>query len=154
MKKVFLLLCAFLMFENVSVASAIGGYDPGAINSQYMRDLRIHELETRAREKSAIVNTNRRIEKNQNVPVSAKIKSITFVNNKSIPSSELLRVVSYALNKTATSESIADLRKKIIRYYQSRGFYSAVVFPNTNNLAAGELIFEINEGGLNSITIE
>ena len=41
--------------HNICFASAMGGYDAGSINSQYMRDLRIHEMATRERSKNAII---------------------------------------------------------------------------------------------------
>lgn len=154
MKKGFILFCILFITGNVSYSSAIGGYDAGSLNSQYMRDLRTHELATRSKTQSAIVKSSNKSDQPAAIPESAKIKSIRFVNNKSIPSEDLIRVVSYKLNQNATDELIADLRKQIIRYYQANGFYSAIAFPNKNNLASGELIFEIQEGTKNSIVIE
>lgn len=154
MKKNFIILCILIMAGSASYSSALGGYDAGSLNSQYMRDLRTHELATRAKSQSAIIKSTNKPDQPVTVPESAKIKSIRFVNNKSIPSEDLMRVVSYRLNQNATDESIAELRKQIIKYYQANGFYSAIAFPNKNNLSAGELIFEIQEGTKNSIVIE
>lgn len=155
MKKFFVLMCISAMISNVSFASAIGGYDAGALNSQYVRDLRLHEFAQRAKNNSAIVKTNSKTEETQAVPeTTVNITKISFVNNKNISSEDLARITSYMLNKPATDVNIAQVRKTITRYYQADGFYSAIVFPDTSRLSEGELIFEVQEGSKNSITVE
>ena len=83
MKKVLILsVLLFVANYNMAIANPFGGMDPGAINTQYMKELRFHEMKTRARQKSAIVNTG---EKTQNEVVEAQevgeIQSINFVGN-------------------------------------------------------------------------
>ena len=155
MKKLFIILGIILFTHNICFASAMGGYDAGSINSQYMRDLRIHEMATRERSKNAIIKTNIKQENQmQNIPAASTIKTVKFINNKSIPSSDLTRILAGKLNVAATEESIADIRKQVIKYYQANGFYSALAFPDTSNLKSGELIIEIREGSKNSIVVE
>lgn len=154
MKKLSFLICTIILSGSISYASSLGGYDAGALNSQYMRDLRMHEMTTRAKSQSAIVKSTNKVDEAEKVPVSTNIKSISFVNNKAISSQELARITESSLNKPATESNIADLRKLILKYYQANGYYSALAFPNTNNLSSGEIIFEIQEGTKNSIVIE
>ncbi len=154
MKKLFIVMCIISLTANTVMASAFGGYDAGALNSQYSRDLRMHEMVTRSKYKNDNAIINKSQEPATVVETASDIKSFKFINNKSFTEKELLKVVDYKLNEPATEENIAELRKKIIRFYQNRGFYSAVAFPNTSNISSGELIFDIQEGGRNSITVE
>ena len=155
MKKVFCLLFIFTMIQNVSFASAIGGYDAGALNSQYVRDLKMHEFATRARNNSAIVKTQNKTEETQKIPENVEnIKNISFINNKAVSLQDLKRITSYMVNQPATEVNIAQLRKTITKYYQASGYYSVLVFPDITKLSDGELIFEIQEGPKNSITVE
>lgn len=153
MKKL-LILSVIISVGSISYASALGGYDAGAVNSQYMRDLRMHEFSSAAKNKSAIVKTTSKADEKPDIPASATIKTIRFSNNNAITSSDLARITSSYLNTSANEESIAAIRKQIIRYYQANGYYSAIAFPDTSNLASGELIFEIKEGTKNSIVVE
>lgn len=161
MKKLLFLLCVSLITINVSYAT-MGGFDAGTMNQQYVRDMRTHEFATRAKSKNAIVNTvdktNRATadlaKSTQQLPDNSKIKTITFVNNASIPTNELNRVVSYGIDKPATANNIAKIRQTLTKFYQANGFYSALIFPNVQNLSNGELIIEIKEGSKNSVTVE
>lgn len=161
MKKAFILFTLLSLTANISFASAFGGYDAGAVNSQYMRDLRTHEAITRAKNKSAIVTTNkqtplqqREMQEQRDKIINADIKTITFVNNASIPSSDLLKAVSDKLNMPMSAENIASIRKDIMKYYQDRGFFSAVAIVAAQDSETGEVVIEIKEGGRNSITIQ
>ena len=161
MKKSFILFTLFCLTANISLASAFGGYDAGAVNSQYMRDLRTHEAITRAKNKSAIVTTKkntplqqRELQEQRDKIINANIKTITFVNNASIPSKDLLNVVSDKINLPMSAENISDIRKNIMKYYQSNGYYSAVAVVASQDSETGEVVIEIKEGGKNSITIQ
>ena len=161
MKKSFILFTLFCLTANISLASAFGGYDAGAVNSQYMRDLRTHEAITRAKNKSAIVTTKkntplqqRELQEQRDKIINANIKTITFVNNASIPSQDLLNVVSDKINLPMSAENISDIRKNIMKYYQSNGYYSAVAVVASQDSETGEVVIEIKEGGKNSITIQ
>lgn len=152
MKK--LIIICIILSGSMSFAS-MGGYDAGTLNSQYMRDLRMHEAITRAKNKDAIVKKSVQAEQqNTKLNGNTKIKSINFVNNKAIPTQNLMNLVSYRLDESLTEESVADMKNQIIRYYQSKGYYSAVVFLDMKNIMNGDLVFDINEGPKNSITVE
>ncbi len=148
MKKVLIILCALCITNNFVSASVMDVYDPGSLNQQYTREMRLHEFAARSKNhQNAIINTNAK-QQTENSNTSS------FVNNNLISTNDLNRVASYSLNKKATSENISALRSLITRYYQSNGYFSAIVTPNINNIQNGELILEIKEGSKNSIVVE
>ena len=156
MKKIFLLICAVTISINASYA-AMGAYDACSLNQQYMKDLRMHEFATREKNKSAIVKNKIQTETKEearNIPVNSTIKSVKFINNKVFTSQELNEVIADKLNEPANEKTIADIRRQITKLYQNNGYYSVLVFPETGKISSGELIFEIQEGTKNSITIE
>ena len=51
-------------------------------------------------------------------------------------------------------ENISAIRKDIMRYYQSKGYFSAVALVTAQDYQTGSLTIEIKEGGKNSIVIE
>ena len=71
MKKI---LCLFILLiaanYNFAIANPMGGMDPGLINTQYMKELRFHEMKTRTKQKNAIINST---EKPQKEIVDSKI---------------------------------------------------------------------------------
>ena len=86
MKKVLILICVMSAFANISFAS-MGAYDAGSLNREYVRDMRMHEMQTRERNKAAIVQKENAVEKRlSNVPVSAEIKKISFDGNEALSS--------------------------------------------------------------------
>lgn len=153
MKKLLILCLMLFALSDISFAAGMGAYDAGALNTQYMRDLRTHDMVTRAKSKSAIVST-KMPPKTQESLTSSEINSVVFVNNASIPTSELLAVIKDKINAQMTPENISAIRKAIMKYYQDNGFFSAVVMVASQDSQNGELILEIKEGGRNSITIQ
>lgn len=153
MKKAVILFFVFVMASEISFASSFGAYDAGAVNSQYMRDLRVHEAATRAKNNSAIIST-KTMPKTQADVTTADIKAVIFVNNSSIPSSELLNVIEDKINKPMTPENVTAIRKDIMKYYQDRGYFSALAMVVSQDTQNGELVIEIKEGGKNSIQIQ
>lgn len=154
MKKVLILMAIIAITIQATYAAGFGAYDAGSLNSQYMRDLRTHEMMTRAKNKSAIVQKTTKAEQAEKPPVTTHIKKITFINNENISTAELERITSGFMGKLATDAMVSKVRKLVAKYYQSKGYFSAIIMPNINNLANGELIFEIKEGTKNSIVIE
>lgn len=150
MKKVIILLTVLCTLSNICYASS---YDAGAINSQYMNDLRVHEATVRSKNKSAIVST-KTVPKTQEEVTASEIKSVTFVNNNSISSNELEAVVQNKINQPMSTENISAIRKDIMKYYQDRGFFSAVALVVSQDSQTGELVIEVREGGKNSIIIQ
>lgn len=153
MKKLFILSLMSFIISNFVCLAGVAYYDAGALNSQSMRDLRTHEMVTRAKNKSAIVTT-KMPPKTQEQVTGSDIKSIIFVNNASIPSNVLFELVKDKINKPMTPENISVIRKDIMKYYQEQGFFSAIAMVASQDSQNGELIIEIKEGGRNSITIQ
>ena len=150
MKKVLIALCLTGLMQQMSIASQFGGMDAGALNTQYMKDLRFHEAQTRAK-RSAITHTTR---PEPDKLSNSELKSVIFINNSSVSSEQLLTLVQDKINKPMTPESVAEIRKDIMKYYQSLGYYSAVATISSQNSENGELVIDISEGGKNSISIE
>ncbi|MBQ9245113.1 hypothetical protein IJ182_02470 [bacterium] len=157
MKK--LLAIFFIIFATAGIAKASGGfgagaYDAGSLNRDYVRDMRIHEVSTREKNRNSAIISTKTTPKTQEQVISSDIKSIVFVNNNSIPSSQLQAVVRDKINQPMTQENISAIRKDIMRYYQNQGFFSAVALVASQDTQTGELVIEIKEGGKNSIQIE
>ena len=128
MKKIIVLFAILVITAEYSIANVgfnYGAMDAGSINQRYTRDMRTHEFQTRAKSKSAIVTTKTQPQTQQQVTTS-NLKSVIFINNSSIPSKELLAVISSKINKPMSIENISAIRKDIMRYYQSKGYFSAV----------------------------
>lgn len=156
MKKIIVLFAILVITAEYSIANVgfnYGAMDAGSINQRYTRDMRTHEFQTRAKSKSAIVTTKTQPQTQQQVTTS-NLKSVIFINNSSIPSKELLAVISSKINKPMSIENISAIRKDIMRYYQSKGYFSAVAIVTAQDFQTGSLTIEIKEGGKNSIIIE
>ncbi len=152
MKRLLTVLCLVFTTADISSASALGGYDAGALNSQYMRDLRVHEAETRARNNNSAIISTKKLPKQE--ITNAELKAVIFINNSAVPSEELLTVIQDKINKPMSPENISAIRKDIMKYYQSKGYYSAVALIASQNDKDGELVIEIQEGGRDSIQIQ
>ena len=156
MKKI-VILSSVLFIANMNFAFAynLGGMDAGAINRQYVRDMRIHEMQSRPHKKSdAIVQPKTSVQKAVIPDVTAEIKSISFTGNNSVPASELNALLKNKINKPMNAQNIADIRKDIMRYYQANGYYSAVPIIVSQDNMSGSLVIQIEEGPKNSIVIE
>ena len=80
MKNLLLVTCIF-MIANMGTAQAynMGGMDAGAINRQYVKDMRIHEIQSRPNKKnSAIVQPKTALQERTIPDVTAYIKTINF----------------------------------------------------------------------------
>ena len=155
MKKILIILGMLLLLSDYCYALSAGGYDAGAINRDYVLDMRLHDVVQREKKKnSAIISTKRSPQTQEQITTSSNIKSITFVNNYSIPSSQLVYAVKDRLNQPMTQENISAIRKDVMKYYQNQGFFSAVATVSAQDTQTGELVIEIKEGGRNSIQIE
>ncbi|MBE7704627.1 MAG: hypothetical protein E7Z90_02295 [Cyanobacteria bacterium SIG29] len=154
MKKIFILAC-ILLVSNVDYAFAnvMGGMDAGAINSQYTRDLRLHEVASRTKQKSAIVKPKTSLNEQVFPDVVNEIKKITFVGNNAIPDSELQVVVKKLIEKPMVVENLSAIRRDVMKYYQANGYYSAVPIIVSADNRTGEIVIQIEEGNKNSIII-
>ena len=158
MKKIFTVLFVMSVLSNAAFAT-MGAMDAGSLNQQYVRDLRIHEMEKRAQNKSAIIKKEKETEESQElkkaIPTAAPaINNIRFSGNSEIPAGDLSRVVASYIGDLPSDSVINQIRKTITQYYQANGYYSAIVIPDLSALSQGLLIFEIKEGMKNSITVE
>lgn len=156
MRKFAFLLSVFC-FMNVlpSFSLSVGGMDPGAVNSQYMKDIRLHEVKMNAKKKnSAIVQPKTAVDKQEIPEVVPDLKSLVFVNNKHFSSSQLYSLVSDKIDKPLSAENISSIRRTIMTFYQNNGFYSAVPVIVSQDNTKGELVIDINEGPKNSIIFE
>ena len=156
MKK-FLLIVSFVYLVNItpSYSLSVGGMDPGAINSQYMRDIRLHEVKMNAKKKnSSIVQPKTEINKQEIPDVVPNLKSLVFVNNKYFSTSQLLALVNDKIDKPLSAENISSIRRSIMNFYQSKGFYSALPIIVSQDNTKGELVIDVNEGTRNSIIFE
>lgn len=159
MKKIFSLLFITALVSNMALANGLGGFDAGSIGRQNEIDMRLHEIEKRGKKNTEAFITTRSTPQTQNQRreqqvSSSPIKSVAFINNNSIPSSELAYAVRDQINQPMTPESISIMRKEIMRYYQSKGYFSAVATMVSQDTQEGMVVFDIKEGGRNSIQIE
>ena len=153
MKK--LIFSIFMVFAAAGMSFAAIGYDAGSLNQQYVRDMRIHEFQTHAQNKNAIIQKEKAEEQGKvAAPTTIKtINNIRFSGNYAIPAGDLSRVVSSYIGKPATDTNISAVRKLVTKYYQANGYYSAIVVPDATSITTGLLTFNIQEGTKNSITI-
>ena len=156
MKKLFCLLClATIALSNAAIASQFGGMSPGAINTQNIRDLRFHEANTRAKQRSAIVQPKTaQMEKPVIPDVVSNLNSIKFTNNANFTSAQLQEITKDYIGKPLSVENIAQIRRDLMNFYQKRGFYSAIPIIVSQNGSTGELVIEMQEGSKNSIIFE
>ncbi len=155
MKKNLCILALFLLISgDLAFAGALGGMDPGAINSQYMRDIRNYEIKSRAKDRSAIVKQSEESEQAQQAAETSLIKSVKFIGNNNFPSSQLLPIIQDKINQPMTAENLAAIKKIIMKFYQSEGYYSALPIIVSQDTKNGEVVLEIQEGSKNSIILE
>ena len=159
MKKIFSLLFIMAIVSNVTFANGLGGFDAGSIGRQNELDLRLHEIEKRGKKNTDAFITTKSNPQSQTQrqvqQISASpIKSVAFINNNSIASSELAYAVRDQINQPMTPENISLMRKEIMKYYQGKGYFSAVATMVSQDTQEGMVVFDIKEGGKNSIMIE
>lgn len=159
MKKIFSLLFITALISNMAIANGLGGFDAGSVGRQNELDLRLHEIEKRGKKNTDAFITTRttpqsQTQKQEQQISSSPIKSVVFLNNSSIASSELAYAVRDQINAPMTVENISLMRKEIMKYYQDRGYFSAVATMVSQDTQTGQVIFDIKEGGKNSIQID
>ncbi len=155
----FISLIVVIMAINAPDAFALPGIDAGSVNSKAVLDMRLHEAVSRTREKNEAIQKENDMERKKaldtiNQTALSDIKYVTFVNNVSVPSRELFSVIQSHINQPMNPENVSAVRKEIMRYYQKKGYYSALATVTSENTQTGELVLDIKEGGRNSIIIE
>lgn len=155
MRKALSLICIILISSmDYAFANAFGGMDPGAVNTQYTRELRTHEAITRAKQKSAIVQPKTSVNEKVYPEVVNEIKAVNFIGNKAVSNEELQVLVKNKIDKPMTIENLSAIRKDVMKYYQANGYYSVMPVIVMQDNATGEIVIQIEEGSKNSITIE
>lgn len=144
MKKLLLLIFGLFALNQYSYASMMGSYDPGLINSQYMKEIKIFE---RTKEKPMILS-DKPLEK------TFTLKEVIFENNTACSPAELNALVSGRIGQEMAPSDIADLERTVTRYYQNKGYTSAIVNVSHKNKQTGTITLSIQEGPENSIRVE
>ena len=154
MKKIILLLlCLSIVISNqTAMALTMGSMDAGAVNSQYMREFKGFEAKTKMQERSAIVKSINEAD-GKEVPLGT-ISKVQFAGNNNFTAEQLSAVIEDKINKPMTAENLSELRRRLMRFYQSEGFYSAVPVIISQDNKSGEIVIEIKEGPKNSITVQ
>lgn len=155
MKKIFSVVFFTLFITNQTVfAASLGGMDPGVINTQYMREFKTFEAKSKMQQKNAIINSTKdENPANDAIPIG-NLKKIQFVNNNNFSAAQLSSIVEDKINQPMTAENLSEIRKRIMRFYQSEGFFSAVPVIISQDNKTGEIVIEIKEGTKNSIIVE
>ena len=156
MKKILCLLVLSIVANyNLAMANPMGGMDPGAINTQYMKELRFHEMKTRAERKNSAIRTTERPQKEVvEAQEVGEIQTINFVGNKVFSTEQLQTIVQDKIGAPLSTETVSAIRRSIMKFYQTQGYYSALPIVVSQNNKTGEVVFEIQEGTKNSIIIE
>jgi len=152
MKKNLSVLVLFTMILSASAAfgAAMGGYDPGLMNSQYMKDIRTFDLRKENSKRIQQIETPKATQRVD----AGQLNSVSFINNRVFSEKTLQSVVAGFIGQPITAANIMQMRKKIMKYYQQYGYYSAVAIVESENPAEGTITFRMQEGGKDSIQIE
>ncbi len=146
MRRFLFLLTAFVIIQQVSFATGtIGSYDPGLINSQYMKEIKIFQTN---KSKPEIFQIDKPLEK------SFTLKQVTFVNNQVCNTQELESVVADKIGKEMAPSDLVMMERSIMKYYQSKGYTSAIASVSSTDKSAGIVIINLKEGQENSVQVE
>jgi len=150
MKKRLSIIMLFSVIFSASTAfgTAMGGYDAGSINSQYMKDIRTFDLRKENQKRI------QQIEKPQQMVTVGNLSSVSFINNRAYSEKTLQGIVQEYIGQPLNPTTLMQMRKKIMKFYQSNGYYSAVAVVESENMREGTVTFRIQEGTKDSIQIE
>ena len=109
MKRLLVLICTILVSANMSFAG-MGTFDAGTLNREHLRDMRMHEFQTREKSKANLIQREKELtQKTSNIPVSAVIKTINFDGNEAISSQALYEVVDSNIGQVATEQNVVTM---------------------------------------------
>ncbi|MBR6163422.1 hypothetical protein IKQ26_06005 [bacterium] len=145
-----LALSVLILSSSAAFATAMGGYDAGQMNSQYMMDIRSFDFRKENSKRAQQIETPKPVQRVD----AGQLNSVSFVNNRVFSQKTLQSIVAEFIGKPITSATIMQMRKKIMKYYQSYGYYSAVAIVESENPADGIITFRMQEGSKDSIQIE
>lgn len=145
-----LVLFSVILSAMPAFGAAAGGYDAGQMNSQYMMDIRSFDFR---KENSKRVQQIEAPKAAQRVD-AGQLNSVSFINNRVFSEKTLQSIVAGFIGQPITAANIMQMRKKIMKYYQSYGYYSAVAIVEAENPADGTITFRMQEGSKDSIQID
>jgi len=146
MKRFLFLLTALVISQQISLAiDMMGSYDPGLINSQYMKEIKIFES---GKTKPDIFKIDTPLEK------TFTLKQVNFVNNEACNTEELESVVADKIGKEMAPSDIALMERSIMKYYQSKGYVSAIATVSATDKSSGIITISLKEGKENSVQVE
>lgn len=145
-----LILFSVILSASTAFGAGMGGYDPGLMNSQYMKDIRTFDLR---KENAKRVQQIEAPQAAQRID-AGQLTSVSFINNRVFSEKTLQSIVAGFIGQPITATNIMQMRKKIMKYYQSYGYYSAVAIVESENPSEGTITFRMQEGSKDSIQID
>lgn len=145
-----LFISSFVIFGAVAMAASIGGNDAGLINSNYMKDIRTFDFRKENNQRIKQIeapNAQQRL-------AAGKLISVSFLNNRAFSEKTLQGVVEEFIGQPMSATTLMQMRKKIMKFYQSYGYYSAVAAVESENPSNGSVTFRMQEGSKDSIQID
>lgn len=146
MKKFLFLIMVLAISQQISLATTtMGSYDPGLINSQYMKEIKIFEA---GRSKPEIFKIDTPLQK------TFTLKQVNFVNNEACNSDELQSLIADKIGKEMAPSDLALMERSIMKYYQSKGYISAIATVTNTDKNSGVITINVKEGQENSVKVE
>lgn len=145
-----LVLFSVILSAAPAFGAAMGGYDAGQMNSQYMMDIRSFDFRKENAKRAQQIETPKPAQRID----AGQLNSVSFINNRVFSEKTLQSIVAGYIGQPITSTNIMQMRKKIMKYYQSYGYYSAVAIVEAENPADGTITFRMQEGSKDSIQID
>ncbi len=146
----FIVLSLVILSVSTAFGAAMGGYDPGLVNSNYMKDIRTFDLR---KENAKRVQQIEAPQAQQRI-AAGNLASVSFLNNRAFSEKTLQGIVNEYIGQPLTPTLLMDMRKKIMKFYQSNGYYSAVAVVENENMREGTVTFRMQEGSKDSIQID
>lgn len=145
-----IVLSSIILSASAALGAAIGGYDPGLVNSQYMKDIRTFDLRKENAQRIKQIQTPTDFSRIS----TGNLAKVSFLNNLAFSEKTLQGVVQEFIGQPQNATTLMQMRKKIMKFYQSNGYYSAVAIVEAENPREGSVTFRIQEGTKDSIQID
>lgn len=145
-----IVLFSIILSTSTAFGSAMGGYDPGLVNSNYMKDIRTFDLRKENAKRIQQIETPQA----QQRIAAGNLASVSFLNNRAFSEKTLQGIVNEYIGQPLTPTLLMDMRKKIMKFYQTNGYYSAVAVVENENMREGTVTFRMQEGTKDSIQID
>ncbi len=146
----FFVLFSIILSASTAFGAAMGGYDAGLVNSQYMKDIRTFDLRKENAKRAQQIEAPQV----QQRIAAGNLVSVSFINNRAYSEKTLQGIVQEYIGGPLTPTTLMEMRKKIMKFYQSNGYYSAVAIVENENMREGTVTFRMQEGSKDSIQID